>query len=211
MNIYEKLSAIQNELKAPKNQRNSFGNYNYRNAEDILEAVKPLCAKHNATLVLTDEIAMIGERYYVKAIANLIDNETCDVITTSAYAREEESKKGMDASQVTGSCSSYARKYCMNGLFNIDDTKDADTDEQHEVVSNAKKKEFKAKKEDIKANDPTISSDKVEIAIATINGKQTTVEAVCKAYGIAEIKDITETQYDNLMKRLSKTPDKENE
>lgn len=128
MNIYEKLSAIQQELKAPKNQFNKFGGYNYRNCEDILEAVKPICAKYKAVLIVSDSIENIGDRFYVKATATLYNAEKSEeYITASAFAREEESKKGMDGSQVTGASSSYARKYSLNGLFNIDDTKDADT------------------------------------------------------------------------------------
>ena len=121
------LTEIQHELKAPKNQRNNFGGYNYRSCEDILEALKPLLAKHNATLTISDEIVLVGERYYVKAIAKLVSEK--ETYETSAYAREAENKKGMDESQITGTASSYARKYCLNGLFCIDDTKDADTDE----------------------------------------------------------------------------------
>lgn len=130
MNIYEKLSAIQTELKAPKSQFNKFGGYNYRSCEDILEAVKPLCAKYKTTLVLEDEIVSIGTRYYVKATARLYDNDPQDqghiAVKAEACAREEESKKGMDGSQVTGASSSYARKYALNGLFSIDDAKDSD-------------------------------------------------------------------------------------
>ena len=132
MNIYEKLQFIQTNLKAPKSQRNNFGNYNYRNCEDILEAVKPLLAEVKAVVTITDEIVLVGERYYVKATATLIDAESneqyCNkTIHNTAYAREEENKKGMDGSQVTGASSSYARKYALNGLFAIDDTKDSDT------------------------------------------------------------------------------------
>jgi hypothetical protein len=128
MNIYEKLVSIQNELKAPKNQFNDFGDFYYRNCEDILEAVKPLCKKYKTVLILKDEIRNIGDRYYVTAIAELIDTEKPDDrIIAQAHAREEESKKGMDGSQITGASSSYARKYALNGLFNIDDNKDSDT------------------------------------------------------------------------------------
>ena len=125
-NIYAKLAGIQAELKAPKNQRNNFGGYDYRSAEDILEAVKPLCTKYGTTVTLEDDIVMIGERYYVKATATLHDIDLMSKIECHANAREEESKKGMDASQVTGAASSYARKYALNGLFAIDDTKDSD-------------------------------------------------------------------------------------
>lgn len=122
--LHKKLWTIQQTLNAPKNQRNNFGGYNYRSAEDILEAVKPLL--QNITLTVSDEIVLIGNRYYVKATATLSDGE--DVIAVTAYAREEESKKGMDASQLTGATSSYARKYALNGLLCIDDAKDPDTD-----------------------------------------------------------------------------------
>lgn len=121
--IYEQLSSIQKKLKTPKNQYNSFGNYNYRSCEDILEAVKPLL--NGLVLTLNDEICQVGERYYVKATVSLSDGK--NTIMTSAYAREGGNRKGMDDSQLTGACSSYARKYALNGLFCIDDEKDADT------------------------------------------------------------------------------------
>ena len=126
MTIFEKLSAIQAELKAPKNQFNEYGGFNYRNCEDILQAVKPICKKYGAVLLLYDDLAYIGNRYYVKATVELIDLETSDPIVATAYAREEETKKGMDGSQITGASSSYARKYALNGLFCIDDVKDSD-------------------------------------------------------------------------------------
>ena len=124
----EKLIHIQSRLKAPKGNYNSFGKYKYRSCEDILEAVKPLLAEEGLTLTLSDEIEQIGDRYYVRATASLYENDNLIEIV-SAYAREEDNKKGMDASQITGTASSYARKYALNGLFLIDDTKDADTDE----------------------------------------------------------------------------------
>lgn len=123
----KRLIEIQKELKAPKGQYNSFGKYKYRNCEDILEAVKPLLEARNLFITLNDEIEYIGTRFYVRATATIYDNEGKKIMSTSAYAREEESKKGMDASQVTGASSSYARKYALNGLFAIDDTKDSDT------------------------------------------------------------------------------------
>jgi len=126
----DKLIKIQNELSVPKNQFNSFGNYNYRSCEDILEALKPLLAKEKLLMTITDEIVEIGGRNYVKAIIKLSDGTK--ELTYSAYAREEESKKGMDGSQITGASSSYARKYALNGLFLIDDTKDSDATNKHE-------------------------------------------------------------------------------
>ena len=124
----EKLIHIQSRLKAPKGNYNSFGKYKYRSCEDILEAVKPLLVEEGLTLTLSDGIEQIGDRYYVRATASLYENDNLIEIV-SAYAREEDTKKGMDASQITGTASSYARKYALNGLFLIDDTKDADTDE----------------------------------------------------------------------------------
>lgn len=132
-NIYERLRKVQLELKVPKSQRNAFGNYNYRNAEDILEAVKPVLDKYGLLLIVHDEVVQIGDRYYVKATAAVTDGERSQSalapLSATAFAREEETKKGMDGAQVTGSASSYARKYALNGLFAIDDTKDADSDE----------------------------------------------------------------------------------
>lgn len=129
MNIYGKLAAIQLELKAPKDKKNTYGGYNYRSAEGILEALKPVLARHEATVVLTDELVQVGDRYYVKATAALWSTTDTDVVTANGWAREAEVKKGMDESQITGTASSYARKYALNALLLIDDTKDADTDE----------------------------------------------------------------------------------
>lgn len=123
----EELIAIQNELKAPKSQKNNFGNYNYRSCEDILEAVKPLLKKYGCELTLSDEVVTVGGRIYVKATAEIHSKN--DKRQVTAYAREAENKKGMDDSQITGAASSYARKYALNGLFLIDDTKDSDTNE----------------------------------------------------------------------------------
>lgn len=140
LNIYGKLAAIQRELKAPKGQYNSFSEYNYRSCEDILEAVKPLCIKNNATLILNDTVREISGRFYVVATATLADQESDGVVEADAYAREPQDKKGMDDSQITGMASSYARKYALNGLFCIDDTKDADTDEVKRQEQKAVKK-----------------------------------------------------------------------
>ena len=128
--MLEKLQKIQSQLKCAKTQLNKFGGYNYRSCEDILEAVKPLLDEYGCALTINDEIVMIGDRFYVKATARLHDSKTGgEIAVVSAFAREEESKKGQDSAQVTGATSSYARKYALNGLFCIDDTKDPDTDE----------------------------------------------------------------------------------
>lgn len=139
MKLHEKLLAIQTKLKAPKGQYNSFGKYSYRSAEDILEAVKPLNAEQGVLLTITDEIKEIGGRVYVVATATVSDGT--DTLQVSAFAREPENKKGMDESQITGATSSYARKYALNGLYAIDDNKDADTDEHKQQQENAPKKQ----------------------------------------------------------------------
>ena len=134
MTLIDKLAAIQTKLHAPKNQKNTFGGYNYRSCEDILEAVKPLLA--GLVLTITDEVTEVGGRIYVKATARLTDGK--DAMTATAFAREAESRKGMDESQITGSTSSYARKYALNGLFLIDDNKDADSQDNSEQGQKAK-------------------------------------------------------------------------
>jgi hypothetical protein len=141
MNVYEKLANVQSALKAPKGQYNSFGKYKYRSCEDIVESVKPLLKQNGLLLNLTDEIELIGDRYYVKATAIIIDTSDGNMVTVCAYAREEESKKGMDGSQVTGASSSYARKYALNGMFAIDDTKDSDSTNTHGQEQAAPKQE----------------------------------------------------------------------
>lgn len=156
MTIYEKLLKIQSELHAPKGQYNNFGKYKYRSCEDILEAVKPLNAKYGACLTLADEIVQMGARYYVKARATISDIEDVNaVVSVTAYAREEDTKKGMDGSQITGASSSYARKYALNGLYNIDDTKDSDATNTHSKsqidYKNEVKKLLKSSNIDVKA------------------------------------------------------------
>lgn len=137
-----KLVEIQAELKVPKNQRNNFGNYNYRSAEDILEAVKPLLKKHGAKIILSDKLVLIGDWHYIEATARFTCGDEVESVT--AYAREPLNKKGMDESQITGTASSYARKYALNGLLLIDDTKDADTDEYKKQTSqNASNRQIK--------------------------------------------------------------------
>lgn len=143
MAIYEKLLNIQSELKAPKNQTNNFGRYNYRSCEDILEAVKPILKKEKCVVIVNDEIEQVDNRFYVKATVSLVDVESGEIIASSAYAREEENKKGMDSSQVTGASSSYARKYALNGLFAIDDTKDGD------VTNSGEENEYSASQQSL--------------------------------------------------------------
>lgn len=169
----KELLQIQSELKAPKGQFNAYGKYKYRSCEDILEAVKPILKKNNCTLLLSDSLIYVGERYYIKATATLVNAEGKSV-STEAYAREEETKKGMDASQITGASSSYARKYALNGLLCIDDNKDSDTTN---TGDNAPAAPAKASKED---------SAEVEKAIAEINAaksKDELITAIAKYKG----------------------------
>ena len=162
MTVYKKLIEVQKELKAPKNQRNTFGNYNYRSAEDILKALKPILAKYEATVSLSYKIIVTGNMWtYVEATATFVDIETGESTCTTGYAREAETKKGMDPSQITGSASSYAGKYALNGMFLIDDTKDADTDEYHIQTAGTKQKAFS--KDDVTA----LRLDLVKVATAT--------------------------------------------
>ena len=162
MTVYKKLIEVQKELKAPKNQRNTFGNYNYRKAEDILEALKPILAKYEATATISYKIIVKENLWtYVEATATFVDIETGEYTCTTGYAREAETKKGMDPSQITGSASSYAGKYALNGLFLIDDTKDADTDEYHRQTAGNNQKAFS--KDDVTA----LRLDLVKVATAT--------------------------------------------
>lgn len=166
--LNKKLAAIQKELKAPKSQFNSFGNYNYRSCEDILEAVKPLLG--DISLTISDEVVNIGDRYYVKAHATIDDGD--HFISAIAYAREPESKKGMDESQITGATSSYARKYALNGLFAIDDTKDADTQDNTDNDGTKKVVASKVNKTPKKDDDLTIFDELADNAVCEVCGKE---------------------------------------
>ena len=196
MGIQEKLMNIQYELKCNKSQYNSFGRYAYRSSEDILEAVKPLLYKYKATLVINDDIVLIGDRFYVKATSKITDIETGECVESTAFAREDESQKGMSSAQVTGSVSSYARKYSMNALFAIDDNKDADATNTHD--------------KDIKPNMTPVSGIteaqlKRLLAIGNKAGfKKEVVEATVKKMFGCEPKDMTKDQYNTVCERLEK-------
>ena len=194
MNVYEKLMTVQTKLRAPKGQYNQFGHYSYRSCEDILEALKPLLAEVGAIVNVSDEIKFIGDRFYVEATASFIDVETGERMIAKASAREDETKKGMDLAQVTGSVSSYARKYALNGLFAIDDNKDSDAINTHS--------------KDIKPNMTPVSGlseaqIKRLLAIGNKSGfnKDTIVKTVKKLYG-CELKDMTREQYNEVCNRL---------
>lgn len=185
MSIYQKLIEVQTKLKAPKNQRNSFGNYNYRSQEDILEALKPVLSEVGATVFLSDEPVVKENLWcYIEAKATFIDIETGESITSKAYAREPENKKGSDVSQITGAASSYARKYALNGLFLIDDTKDADTDEHRQQTGGQTNKPFS--KEDITA----IRLDLVKVATATQKDVNDLEQWVAGQIGIPSLEQV---------------------
>ena len=195
-NVYQKLMEVQSKLKAPKGQYNSFGKYSYRSCEDILEALKPLLNEVGAIVNISDQVKLIGDRYYVEATAMFLDVNTGDTIISRAMAREDESKKGQDLAQLSGATSSYARKYALNGLFAIDDNKDADSTNTHS--------------KDIKPNMTPVSGlSEAQIkrlfAIGNKAGfKKDVVEATVKKMFGCEPKDMTKDQYNTVCERLEK-------
>ena len=200
MNVYEKLLLVQSKLKAPKGQYNNFGRYSYRSCEDILEALKPLLVEAKAIVNVSDEVKLIGDRYYVEATAMFLDVETGDSIVARALAREDETKKGMDLAQVTGSVSSYARKYALNGLFAIDDNKDPDSTNKHGKDDS-----------EIKVNmtpvDKCITTKQLTRLYAIGNKAgydKNIVDEVIKKTFKCEAKNMTKEQYDNICERLEK-------
>jgi len=192
-NVYMKLVEVQSKLKAPKSQFNKFGNYAYRNCEDILEALKPLLNEVKAIINISDDVVLVGDRYYIKATVKFICAESGEIIEASAMAREEENKKGMDSSQLTGSTSSYARKYALNGLFAIDDTKDSDTTNTHN------KEAGKA------SNNEIISEAQVKRLFVLAKGKDTDkVKGIVDKYGFKSSKDITKDKYSSICEEIEK-------
>lgn len=180
--IFVTLQSIQQSLVAPKGQYNSFGKYSYRSAEDILEALKPILQEHDAVLILQDGIVQIGDRYYVEATATLY--AVGETIGTTAYAREDDSKKGMDGSQVTGAASSYARKYALNGLFMIDDNKDPDTDEYHNQNNQGSSKQQKpAGQKEQSTKTPSKSNGAKTITGAQAKSLRTEIKNIAEATG----------------------------
>ena len=198
MEFYDKLLAVQSELKAPKDKYNSFGKYAYRSAEGILEAVKPLLRANGLLMVVQDDIVEIGGRVFCKAIVKITDadSKTPVEITTTAFAEIATEKKGMDVSQITGTASSYARKYALNGLFLIDDTKDADTDEyiattRGEDVANKKITKVKAKSLEGRLNTCGVN-----------------VEKLLASYGVKSLEELTEAQHYDIINKLRKHEEK---
>lgn len=210
MEIYKKLAEIQKELKAPKNQYNSFGKYNYRSCEDILEGVKPLAAEKGCVVVVSDDVVMVGDRYYIKATAKLIDADSGEMVSNDAYAREPAEKKGVDESQITGTASSYARKYALNGLFAIDDTKDADTDEHaNQSAKNSKQKDKQQNKPtDKQQTQPDKAATEAQLKrLWAVAGKAGVDESglhefIQKAFKKQSIKELTGAEVDAICKRL---------
>lgn len=202
MNIYEKLSVIQQELIAPKNQYNSYGKYNYRSCEDILEGLKPFMDRLKVAVKVSDEVVLIGDRYYIKATATLIDTEALvdagwdiSFIHNTAFAREEETVKGMSSSQITGSASSYARKYALNGLFCIDDVKDADSrDNRQKETEDQKKAEVEQKK----IENSVIEEVKVKALLARCEKEGVAPATIIKLYKVNSVADLTELQFRNI-------------
>ena len=181
-----KLSKIQSELKAPKNQYNKFGGYYFRNCEDILEAVKPLLVKEDCTLTICDDVVLIGNEVYVKATVTFSDGN--EIVRVSAFAREEKSRKGFDAPQLTGVSSSYARKYALNGLFLIDDTKDPDTPEYKNQGDNADKGNDKIEKDKVKYIDEV----KQNVLLELYKGDK---DKIYKMFKVDDLSKITESQF----------------
>ena len=193
MTLIEKLSKIQQELKAPKNLFNKFGGYSYRNAEGILEAFKPYEGKYKVSLVVSDNVMAVGDRVYITATARLYDCESNESIGVSANAREQETKKGMDEAQITGAASSYARKYALNGLFLLDDTKDPDTDEAR-IESDARN-----------ASAKRIGETKAKALESMLSEKGVAVTVIYQQYNVKALAELTEEQHASVVRRLSKT------
>ena len=220
MTELEKLMHVQQELIAPKGNYNSFGKYKYRSCEDIMEAVKPLLAKYKAALTVTDTIEEINGRVYVKAVATFWDAETKEWVRSEAYAREPEDKKGMDESQITGATSSYARKYALNGLFCIDDTKDADT--MDNTGAKSKKKDAPAQQAAQPApapapaqaapaahkNSPIITTEQGLELLKRAKSENINTDGLLKLYKVEYIKDLTVEQYNNIMSNWEKVKEK---
>ena len=205
MDILEKLGIIQTKLKAPKNQFNKFGNYYYRNAEDIQEAVKPLLAETKAVLTISDDISVIGDRFYVKATAKLIDAESSDSVEVTAFAREPVERKGMDDAQVTGATSSYARKYALCGLFLLDDTKDPDSMDNSQKPTTTPKRAATQQTKDEKKS-LLLSPAQMQTIEAEMKRTGVSVQQILKRTGANELKWLTPEEADNVIKDLRATP-----
>lgn len=200
MSIYQKLAAIQQEIKCPKNMENTFGGYKYRSAESILESLKPIMAKHGVTLILNDEIKMVGDRFYVMAEAKLIDlaveTSAPMTITTYAFARETLDRPKMDAAQITGSASSYARKYALNGLLLLDDVKDPDTNEY------ARQNQERPAKKQERKQEPVVnrlSPQEVDMFTADLLQAGANIQKICQRYKVKDLGELTGDQANEII------------
>jgi len=199
--LNEKLISIQSELKATKDKYNKFGGYSYRSAEGILEAVKPLLRKFDVSLLISDDVLLIGNRFYIKATATLRSGE--ETVSSSAFAREEETKKGMDGAQVTGSASSYARKYALNGLFCIDDNKDADTEEYHNQQLSAPKPQA-GQKPKPQPQAQAVNNETLQLALQEVRAAQSkaSLEEIFPRYAMLQQDNTFRNEYRKRMNGL---------
>jgi hypothetical protein len=199
-NVYQKLIKLQSELKAPKNQYNNFGKYAYRSCEDIIEAVKPFLKKYGLCINISDEVSLIGERYYVNAMVTLTDIEDGKQIVTTASAREALTKKGMDESQITGAASSYARKYALNGMFAIDDTKDADVTNKH-----GKEEKTPENKKPDKTPELVSREERDEIfrIAKQVNLPNERLREIVKGFGYNDTTKIKKSDYSNILTKIA--------
>ena len=207
MNVYEKLLQVQTKLNAPKNRKNTFGGYTYRSCEDILEAVKPLLAEVKAIILIKDAIVQIGERYYVHAQAFFFDieqvkGEIYNMVSADAYAREPEDKKGMDPAQITGTASSYARKYALNALLLIDDAKDPDTNEYHTETEAKITKMPKAKKTEPDVLDEYVTSAQLEVLERLLKRAEVDPAKFNQIYKLTVLSELPVAKYDEAVKKL---------
>lgn len=211
MNLYEKLAKIQASMRVPKDLYSDFGKYYYRNAETIMNAFKPLGSEYNAVLFVQDEVVAVDGWHYIKATAVLADLESDAQITASAYAREESTKKGMDASQISGTASSYARKYALNGLFLLDDVKDADTDEFKGTVNQATQRSGNnngARNNTGQAGANCLRQEYIQYLYAELKRTGIGLKRVLATYGCAHVEELTDAQYNDAVKKLAKSPNK---
>jgi hypothetical protein len=216
MNVYEKLSIVQSKLKVSKDNFNSFGNYKYRSCEDILEGAKPLLKEVSAIVTLTDTVELIGDRFYIKATATFIDTEKGETVSVNAFAREDVTKKGMDLAQVTGSVSSYARKYALNGLFCIDDTKDSDATNKHggEDTDNTHSDDIGGytppKAPPKQDNGELISKPQANRIFALSGGNADICKEVLKTFGYTKSDEVQKKHYEAICKAVTEVAEKDN-
>ena len=208
MTVYEKLAKAQGSLKAPKSQHNNFGDFNYRSCEDILEAVKPLLQECKAILLLSDEIIPIGSRYYIKATATFQDAENPEAVSVSAWAREAEEKPKMDAAQITGSSSSYARKYALNGLFCIDDARDPDALPGSDQKATRQQNRNRQQDAPAQKQERWIDQEEITKLRAVADRKGVPDSVICQRYGKNNLQELSGLDYRRAMAGLNKMPDK---